>query len=134
MSIFDTFASALSGSGATAGKFANEAIDLLQRGAPGGLEALLERFRQHGLAEQVSSWISTGRNLPITPEDVQRVLGPAQVEELARRTGVDVKVASQELASLVPQIVDRLTPSGQVPAGSLLDQAIAALKSKVGMI
>ena len=131
MSIFDTFTTALGGSGTTAGRFASEAIELLQRG---GLDTLLERFRQHGLADQVSSWISTGRNLPITPEDIQRVLGPAQVEELARRTGVDVKMASQELASLVPQIVDRLTPTGQVPAANLLDQAFALLKGKVGMV
>ena len=134
MSIFDTFTTALGGSATTAGKFASEAVEMIQGGASGGLQGLLERFRQHGLGDEVASWVSTGRNLPITTDDIQRVLGPAQLAELAKRTGVDAQVASTELASILPQIVDRLTPTGQVPAGELVDQAFALLKSKIGMV
>ena len=134
MSIFDTFASVLGGSGTTAGKFASEAIDLVAGGAHGGLDGLLERFRAHGLGDHVASWISAGRNLPITPEDIQRVLGSGQVADLARRVGVDPAVASQELAQILPQIVDKLTPGGQMPNSDLLNQALSALKSKVGKI
>ena len=133
MSIFDTFASVLGGSGTTAGKFAQAAIDTIQGGPHGGLEGLLERFRQHGLAEQVSSWIGTGHNLPITGEDIQRVLGSSQVAELARRVGVDPAVASQELAGMLPQIVDKLTPHGQVPDSELLARGLAILKGKIGL-
>ena len=134
MSIFDTFTTALGGSGTTAGKFASLALDLIQGGSHGGLEGLLERFRQHGLHEQVGSWVGTGRNLPISAEDIQRVLGSAQVSDLARRAGVDAGAASQELAAILPQIVDKLTPTGQLPQGDVLEQAFSVLKGKIGMI
>jgi len=134
MSIFDTFTTALGGSNTTAGKFASMALELVQGGAHGGLDGLLERFRQHGLGDQVSSWISTGHNLPITADDIQRVLGSGQVADLARRAGVDPAVASQELASILPQLVDKLTPAGQVPQPDALQQAFSMLKSKIGMI
>jgi len=132
MSIFDTFASALGGSGTTAGRFAHAAIDAINN--HGGLEGLLERFRAHGLAEHVSSWIGTGHNLPISAADIQRVLGSTQVADLARRVGVDPSVASAELAQILPQIVDKLTPSGQMPSNDLLQQALAALKGKIGAV
>ena len=134
MSIFDTFASALGGSGTTAGRFAQAAIETIQGGPHGGLDGLLERFRQHGLAEQVQSWIGTGHNLPISAADIQRVLGSTQVADLARRAGVDPSVASAELAQILPQIVDKLTPSGQMPSNDLLQQALAALKGKIGAV
>ena len=134
MSIFDTFASALGGSQTTAGKFASATIDLIQGGAHGGLDGLLERFRAHGLGEQVSSWIGTGHNLPITAEDIQRVLGSGQVAELAQRLGVDPSTASHELANMLPQIVDKLTPHGQLPASDLLSQGLAILKGKIGSV
>jgi len=133
MSIFDTFASALGGSGTTAGRFAQAAIGTIQSGPHGGLDGLLERFRQHGLAEQVQSWIGTGHNLPITAEDIQRVLGSGQVAELARRAGVDAKVASAELAGMLPQIVDKLTPGGQMPSSDMLAQGLSILKGKIGL-
>jgi len=134
MSIFDTFASALGGSGTTAGRFAQAAIETIQSGPHGGLDGLLERFRQHGLTEQVQSWIGTGHNLPISAADIQRVLGSTQVADLARRAGVDPSVASAELAQILPQIVDKLTPSGQMPSNDLLQQALAALKGKIGAV
>lgn len=134
MSIFDTFASVLGGSNTTAGKFASSAIDLIQGGSHGGLEGLLERFRSHGLGDQVSSWIGTGHNLPISADDIQRVLGSSQLADLARRAGVDPAVASQELAQILPQIVDKLTPHGQLPSGDLVSQGLAILKGKIGMI
>jgi|1185.fasta_scaffold253156_2 uncharacterized protein YidB (DUF937 family) len=134
MSIFDTFASALGGSGTTAGKFTHAAIELIQGGSHGGLDGLLERFRASGLSQHVDSWISTGHNLPISADDIQRVLGSGQVAELARKAGIDPAIASQELAQILPQIVDKLTPHGQMPSSDLVSNALSMLKGKIGMI
>jgi uncharacterized protein YidB (DUF937 family) len=132
MSIFDTFASALGGSGTTAGKFAHAAIDAINQ--HGGLAGLLERFKANGLADQVASWVGTGHNLPISAADIQRVLGSEKVAELARSAGVDPHVASQELAQILPQIVDKLTPTGEMPHSDVLGQALAVLKGKIGLV
>ncbi len=132
MSIFDTFASALGGSGTTAGKFAHAAIDAINQ--HGGLEGLLERFQANGLADQVASWVGTGHNLPVSAADIQRVLGSEKIGELARRAGVDPNVASQELAQILPQIVDKLTPSGQMPQSDVLNQALSVLRTKIGLV
>jgi len=134
MSIFDTFASALGGSNSTAGRFTQAAIEMIQGGSHGGLGGLLERFRAGGLSQHVDSWISTGHNLPISADDIQRVLGSGQVAELARKAGIDPSVASQELASILPQIVDKLTPNGQMPSNDLVHQALSMLKGKIGAV
>jgi len=134
MSIFDTFASVLGGSNTTAGKFTHAAIEMIQGGSHGGLDGLLERFRASGLSQHVDSWISTGHNLPISADDIQRVLGSGQVAELARKAGIDPSVASQELASILPQIVDKLTPNGQMPSNDLVHQALSMLKGKIGAV
>ena len=134
MSIFDTFTSALGGSGATFGKFAGVALEFVEDPAHGGLEGLLDRFRDHGLDDAVRSWIGTGKNLGITRDDIERVVGTADLGELARRAGVAPEVAATELAAVLPQLVDLLTPGGEVPGGDLLAQAFAKLKAAIGMI
>jgi uncharacterized protein YidB (DUF937 family) len=86
-----------------------------------GLGGLVDMFNQNGLGDIVSSWVSTGRNLPVTPEQIQAVLGSAQVRALAAKAGIDPSRASQVIAEILPQLVDKATPNGQLPAGGTLD-------------
>lgn len=91
-----------------------------------GLGGLVDMFNQHGLGDIVSSWVSTGRNLPISPEQIQAVLGSAQVQALAAKAGIDASHAGQVIAEILPRLVDRATPNGELPAGGILD-AISGL-------
>lgn len=97
--------------------------DLLQ--SQGGVAGLAERFGGAGMAETVQSWIGTGANLNITSEQISQVLGSGPVADFAARLGISPEQASETLAGLLPEAIDRLTPGGQLPAsggvGGLVD-------------
>jgi uncharacterized protein YidB (DUF937 family) len=95
------------------------ALQMLQQN--GGLEGILGKFQQAGLGQQADSWVSTGQNLPISADQIQAVLGSAEVQALAAKAGIDASRASQVIAEILPQLVDRATPNGQMPAGGILD-------------
>src|ERR1700675_4752275 len=92
---------------------------------PGGLSGLLQQFHDKGLGGLVSSWVSTGQNLPISADQIQHVLGSEQVKELAARAGISPDAAGSHLAQLLPMLVDKLTPNGQLPqTSSLLEEGM----------
>ncbi|HKP02983.1 MAG TPA: YidB family protein [Chthoniobacterales bacterium] len=80
----------------------------------GGLPGLLNKFTQAGHDDKVKSWISTGDNEPIAPDQVRNVVGQDQINAIAAKLGVDPAQASQLLAKFLPNMVDKLTPNGQV--------------------
>jgi uncharacterized protein YidB (DUF937 family) len=86
-----------------------------------GLGGLVDMFNQRGLGDVVGSWISTGKNLPISAEQIQAVLGSAQIKALATKAGIDPARAGEVIAQILPQLVDRATPNGQMPPGGILD-------------
>ncbi len=91
----------------------------------GGLPGLLQQLQASGLGEQVQSWISTGANQAVSGEQLAGALGGAGglLAQLAQQAGVSHAEAGDQLSQLLPQIVDRLTPNGQLPAGGLGDIA-----------
>lgn len=95
-------------------------------GGLGGLGALIEQFQRAGMGQQVDSWISTGQNMPITADQLSQVFGRGQLQEMAQSSGMDVGQLSGGLAEMLPQLIDQLTPGGQVPAAGL-DGALAEL-------
>lgn len=98
----------------------------------GGVQGLADVFREKGLGGLVGSWISTGQNLPISAEQIQSALGNEQLAGLAAKLGISPGDLSGRLAEYLPQVVDKLTPDGQVPEGNLLESAIGMLKGKLG--
>jgi uncharacterized protein YidB (DUF937 family) len=96
---------------------------------PGGLSGLVQQFHDKGLGSLVGSWVGTGQNLPISADQIQHVLGSDQVKELAAKAGISPEAASSHLAQLLPMLVDKLTPNGQVPeTSSLLQSGLDMLK------
>lgn len=83
----------------------------------GGLEGLLGELSNAGLGDQVSSWVGTGPNQPVDPQQLADALGPDRVNQLASKTGLDVASLLPMLAAFLPQIINALTPNGSVPAG-----------------
>ncbi|MGA7992189.1 MAG: YidB family protein [Thermoanaerobaculia bacterium] len=108
---------------------ATELLGMLSGGGmTGGLSGLVNMFNQKGLGDVVNSWVSTGKNLPISPEQIQSVLGSSQVQALAAKAGINPQMASAAIAQILPQIVDKATPNGQVPAGGIMDALSGLLK------
>lgn len=81
----------------------------------GGLSGLVQQFESAGLGGLIQSWIGNGQNLPISAEQVASVLGSGgALGQFAQQLGIDPATASTKLAELLPQIVDQLTPNGQI--------------------
>jgi uncharacterized protein YidB (DUF937 family) len=111
----------------------SQALEMLQDPSHGGLAGVLERFNQAGLADQVKSWIGTGANLPISAEDIQRVLGSGRLQEIAAKAGISHEQVSAELAKVLPQVVDQLTPNGRLADNAIVQQGLSILRSKLGV-
>jgi uncharacterized protein YidB (DUF937 family) len=93
----------------------------------GGLQGLANKFSQSGQGDTFSSWVGVGENQPISSNQVQNVLGSEQVNALAAKMGVDPAQASNFLAEYLPNIVDKLTPTGKVDPNADHQQGLAAL-------
>jgi uncharacterized protein YidB (DUF937 family) len=106
------------------------ALSRISDPATGGLLGLVNTLRQFGLDDVVSSWISTGKNKPISSEQVQDALGEGQINQMAQDMGVSHQEVSTGLAGLLPQLIDKLTPDGKLPEGSVLDQGVELLKKR----
>lgn len=92
------------------------ALSMLQQN--GGLEGILGKFRESGLSHQADSWVSTGQNMSISADQLQNVFGPSTISELASRLGVSEQQAGSEMAQVLPEVIDRLTPEGQLRENS----------------
>ena len=83
--------------------------------ADGGLGGFLGRFRNAGLSDTVNSWITSGSNTPLSNEQLESALGSEKLTSLATQAGVNRSTAVSALSAIVPQVVDRLTPNGELP-------------------
>ena len=96
-------------------------------GGAGGLGSLLEQFQRAGFGEQVSSWVGGGQNLPISPAAIAQVFGGEALTQVAQQAGVSEAEASEGLSQLLPEVVDRVTPDGQLPNLEQLAASAAVL-------
>ena len=133
MGLFDAIAGQLGGalSGSQPGNkggLMEVVMSLINSPQVGGVQGLLEAFRQKGLGDAVSSWVGTGQNLPVSGDQIHAVLGQEQLQSIAQQAGLSPAEASNGLASLLPQLIDRLSPNGQLPEGGMLEQGLALLR------
>ena len=80
-----------------------------------GLGGLIKQFQQKGLGDVVDSWVSTGKNKNVAPDQISVALGGDVVDDLSRRTGLTRDQVVGELARMLPNVVDNLTPDGRLP-------------------
>ncbi len=102
-------------------------------GSSGGLGGLLQQLQAAGLGEQAGSWVGTGENLPISADQLANALGHQRLAEIAAQAGVPEEQAAGGLASLLPELVNQLTPQGQVPAENEVDDALGSLSRSLGV-
>jgi uncharacterized protein YidB (DUF937 family) len=87
--------------------------DILEK--HGGVQGVVGEFEKNGLGATVKSWVGTGPNQPISPDEVHKVLGPELLQQLSEKSGLSVQDLAQKLSHVLPQAVDKLTPDGAVP-------------------
>jgi uncharacterized protein YidB (DUF937 family) len=104
------------------------ALQLVQQN--GGIDGIVQKFRQAGYAGEADSWVSTGTNRPLAPDALQQVLGSGAVGDIASKVGLSDTATAGGLASLLPQLIDRMTPNGQIPGdhNDLVAQALSLLQ------
>ena len=98
-------------------------------GGTGGLAGLVQAFQGKGMGDMMSSWISTGPNPPATADQMASVLGPDTLSQFATKAGVPHGDTGRLLASLLPAVIDQLTPQGRVPESNDLESALGGLLS-----
>ncbi len=130
MSLLDQVVGALAGGESGSGSNLLQAVlQLVNNPRTGGLEGLIRSFQQGGLGDIVNSWVANGENLPVSGEQIEGVLGGSVLRDLAAQLGVSPQQASGSLADVLPQLIDRMTPNGEVPqGGDLLGQGLDLLK------
>lgn len=127
MGILDSIVGQVLGGGNSQNLLINAIMSLIG-GQSGGLDGLVKQFTSKGLGDIINSWVGTGKNLPITPQQVQQVLGNKAVGDIAKKAGITADDAASQLSKLLPQVVDKLTPSGKVPSGDIMAQGMDLLK------
>jgi uncharacterized protein YidB (DUF937 family) len=124
MSIFtEILKSAIGAAGASAEQeesqtqnLVNGALGMLQK--MGGIDGLVNKLQQSGLGDLAASWIGTGENKNINPEELANVLGKDQIAALAQQAGIPESEGASVLSQVLPAMVDKLTPGGKVPEAS----------------
>jgi uncharacterized protein YidB (DUF937 family) len=106
---------------------ASAALKLVNSQELGGLAGLVKLLGQSGLEKQAASWISTGKNLPVSADQIAGALGQDRIAGLAKQLGVGQQDVSGGLAKMLPQLIDQLTPDGKLPAQNDLADTLGKL-------
>jgi uncharacterized protein YidB (DUF937 family) len=128
MGLLDMVGGMLGGQGAAGGGGQDALLKMVLgmlsdngQGGGAGLAGLVQQLQQAGLGEQVNSWIGTGQNLPVSAEQLQGAFGSGQMSQMAEKMGLSTGDLGAQLSQMLPQVVDQLTPNGQLPQGGLGD-------------
>ncbi len=81
----------------------------------GGLGELLERFKQTGEGETADSWVKSGPNRPVAPDQLERAIGRDVIAKLSQETGLSRDELMTRLTRNLPEAVDKYTPDGRLP-------------------
>ena len=94
--------------------------------AMGGLGGIISAFQKGGLGHLTDSWVGTGDNLPVSGDQLSQVLGSDKISQIASQLGMSQSDAAGGLAKILPDLVNHVTPNGQVPAShSLVEDALS---------
>lgn len=88
-------------------------------GGHGGLGGLIAKFQQAGMGDVVGSWIGHGDNQAVSADQITEVLGSGTLADIAQKMGISPGDAADQLSSILPGLINHLTPQGAAPAGGL---------------
>ena len=125
MGLLDSIAGSLGGQGQN--PVLSLVTGLISNQDGGALAGLLQQFQAGGLGHLADSWVGTGQNLPVSGDQIQSVLGSEQVQQMAAKAGIAPEALSGQLAQLLPQLIDKITPDGKIPDQGTLQQGLGGL-------
>jgi len=99
--------------GAVGAEMATVVNDLIWK--QGGLKGIIEQFQRKGFGPTVQSWVGTGENKPISPDEVHQALGSDTIQQLAAKLGIPPDQLAAKLSQVLPKAIDHLTPDGNIP-------------------
>ncbi len=103
------------------------------RAGMGGIGDILEQFQRAGYGDQARSWVGTGPNMPVSPDVMAQVFGRDGLAQIASQAGLSEQQASAGLTEVLPEVVDRLTPQGEVPDFDALTASVGDLQRRFGL-
>jgi uncharacterized protein YidB (DUF937 family) len=123
----------LGGQGGEAGGLAS-IMKLFGGNAKGGsgVQGMMSQLTSNGLGQQLQSWIGQGKNQPVTGEQIRQVADPAMLSQLAEQAHISPEEASNHVAQVLPEMMDKVTPEGQPPSGDLMSQGLGKLNQMFG--
>lgn len=105
---------------------------LLNNPQIGGVSGLMQAFEKQGLGGVIASWVGTGQNLQISPDQLQSVLGEEHIQAIAQKLGLSTQDVASHLSQLLPSVIDKMTPNGQLPAQQDLGGLMNLVKGALG--
>ncbi len=134
MGLLDKVMGGLTGKLADSGVQSNlmeSVIGMINNPETGGLQGLVQSFKDKGLEGVVSSWVGKGENLPVSGEQIGQVISSEKIQQIAGKLGISGAEVTTMLAGLLPKVIDKLTPDGAVPEGGAVEQGLNLLKNKL---
>lgn len=116
MGLFDTIKSKITeqvDAASGSSKMLQGAWELLQ--TQGGVEGIVQKFQAKGLGATVQSWVGSGPNQTISPEQIHSVFGENAIQNVAQKIGMSPENLTEKLSAILPKVVDHVTPNGQIP-------------------
>ncbi|MBA2332390.1 MAG: DUF937 domain-containing protein [Actinobacteria bacterium] len=100
--------------------------------ANGGLKKVLSGLQAKGKAAETDSWVSTGENQPVAGEDIREAVGDDEITSIAEKLGVSKDEAATAVAAVLPDVVDQVSPTGELPPDDELESAFDRLRKVNG--
>lgn len=88
----------------------------------GGVAGLVQKFKENGFSDVASSWIGKGENASIGADDLIKVLGKDSISQLASQVGMDTNSTAGLISSMLPVVIDKLSPDGEEPKSDVTSQ------------
>ena len=97
----------------------------------GGLSGIVSAFQKGGLGHIADSWVGSGENLPVSGDQLTQVLGSDKIGQIASQLGMSQGDAAGGLAKILPDLINHVTPNGQMPGShSMVEDALAMFMKK----
>ncbi|NIE95359.1 DUF937 domain-containing protein [Acinetobacter sp. Tr-809] len=80
----------------------------------GGLQGALDKLKNAGLSNQVQSWVDPQQQsaADVPEQNIQSLFDEQDVEQVAQQTQAPKQAIYGAIASVLPQVIDSLTPQG----------------------
>ena len=120
------------GTGGTGNPMLDLVMGMMTNPQSGGLQGLLGHLTQGGLGDAVQSWVGAGPNQAVSGDQIHAALGADQIAAIAQKFGLNPQDVAGQLAQILPQAVNHVTPNGQMPDAQGLQQGLAMLGQLFG--